>query len=223
MSQELSSACSDISKNSGVAQYTYLRNHIDSLEAWAKNPKTWERSKMLQSEYSAEKQKYIRSLFPGLEELIADSVKTWNSSNECEKLTSEIVTIYKATKRSEGNFIGPLDYNKIQQFSMFYLSLLNNNRKTVISHLTNEMFSSAECVFKDSEGNLHVGKTTDGELIGRVITMQSSSGATKTKDTVSIYIDMDCYKICRMYEDIKNWYFQGDKKKKVGFISFKII
>ena len=85
------------------------------------------------------------------------------------------------------------------------------------------MFSSAECVFKDSEGNLHVGKTTDGELIGRVITMQSSSGATKTKDTVSIYIDMDCYKICRMYEDIKNWYFQGDKKKKVGFISFKII
>ena len=215
LSYNLALCCADISSGEGgVGYYTMLKLHNDSLMTTAANKKTWQGSKSLAKEYSAEKSRHLRSLIPGIQELIADSVKTWNDSQHCRQITEEVVQIYKETKKHTR--ISTPDYNKFCQYVMFYVSRLNANRKIVITELKNGMVWSAEKVYKDSDGNIHVGVLrADKECIGKVVTMQKSSGATKTDETVSIFFDKNSLILLNMYRDIKNWFFTSTRSSKV--------
>ena len=216
--KNLERACSDISSSveHGVGHYTMLYNHLNSLASIASDPKTWQPAKNLQKEFLSEKQRHMRALIPGLEEMIGHSVRSWNSSEECKKLSAEVGVIYNRTKKSDDNFISTKDYNTFLQFTLLHLSKVNANRKTVISKLTNAMLWSAELVYKDDNGQLHIGvNRPDDESIGRVVTLHKSSGATKTDESVSIYIDTTGYRLMNMYSDVKQWYFQGRRAAKV--------
>ena len=102
------------------------------------------------------------------------------------------------------------------QFVIFYVSALNSNRKTVVSELTNRMMWSSDLVFKDKEGNIKFGSTKETAVnIGRVVTMQKSSGATETDETVSIYLNLEAINLMWMYREMKNWFFSDKKRSKV--------
>ena len=209
--------CSKLSKGSeGVAHYTYLKNHCESIELSARDPSVWKVSKALQKEYEAEKRKHLRTIYPGLQQLVADSVEEWNSSSENKTLRDEAVGIYNSARNSRTG-LSNTDYNKFAQYLLLLLSTVNRNRKTVISELTNRMVWAAEEVYRSPDKEIHVGKTQkDGwENIGRVVTMQRSSGATKTEETVSVYINPFCWSLCRMYGDIKKWFFDGQRAAKM--------
>ena len=69
--------------------------------------------------------------------------------------------------------------------------------QTVVSELTNRIMWSSDLMLKDKEGSIKTGSTKETAVkIGRVVTMQRSSCATKqTRLSVS------------MYREMKNWFF----------------
>ena len=113
--------------------------HIDALVETASDPDTWQISKSLAKEYSAEKQRHLRSLIPGINDLVADSVKNWNQSSQCKELTNEVTQIYKTAKRTVGHIVSSAEFNKFTQYVLFNISSINANRKIVITELKNNM------------------------------------------------------------------------------------
>lgn len=186
--------------------------HIDALVETASDPDTWQISKSLAKEYSAEKQRHLRSLIPGINDLVADSVKNWNQSSQCKELTNEVTQIYKTAKRTVGHIVSSAEFNKFTQYVLFNISSINANRKIVITELKNNMVWSSEKVYKDSDGKMHIGGLrSEEECIGRVVTMERSSGATKNDRSVSIFFDKNSYNLCHMYRELKAWFFKESR------------
>ena len=121
----------------GVAHFTMLKSHIQSLVNIASDPKTWDEAKLLEKEMGAEKKKHLRTIFPGIEGAIGDSIKNWHESLEYKKLVKDIKSIYTNVKESGDKYVSPANYNKFMRFVIFYVFALESNRKTVVSVLTN--------------------------------------------------------------------------------------
>lgn len=216
--QSLQEACTDISLGAeGVAHFTNLKNHMVALTDTAKDPRSWKESKLLEKEYTAAKRQHQRTLCPGMQEAIADSVKSWNTSSKNQQLTEEVLEIYTIAKSNTGQQISTQDYNKFTQCLIFAIATVNRNRQNVVAELTNGMIWSAEDVYLDADGKVHIGVGGgDRQPNGRVVTMQRSSGATKTEETVSIYINTYHLNLCRMYRDMKEWFFSGERSSRVS-------
>ena len=218
LQSDLMSKVTDLSMTQqGLQKYTMLKVNMDSIVQNASDKGTWSKAKRMEKEYTAEKKKHMRSAYPGLQEAVADCAKNWNRSKTSEKDAKQAQDIYGKAERSQGNVVSVGDYNKFTQILLLGIAVGNSNRKAVSEEVTNQMIWSAEDVYKDREGNIHVGNygCRGMENIGKVITMQWSSGATKTEETVSLYLSPYHLNMCRMYKDIKRWFFAGDKATKV--------
>ena len=218
LKSDLTSKVTALSSNpQGLQKYTMLKVNMDSLVEKASDRGTWAKGKRMEKEYTAEKRKHMRTAYPGLQDAITDSVKNWNKSDTNKKNTKRAEEIYREAERSEHHHVTAAKYTKFTQSLLLGLAVSNSNRKAVCEEVTNQMIWSAEDVHKDSQGNIHVGNFggRGRENIGKVVTLQWSSGATKTEETVSLYLSPYYLDLCRMYKEIKKWFFSGDRTAKV--------
>ena len=87
----------------------------------------------------------------------------------------------------------------------------------MITNLTNALVWAAEDVYLDESGEVMIGvEQGRSTQHGKVVTMERSSGGTKTDDTVSIFMLQFHVDLCRMYRDIKAQFFCGERSARVG-------
>ena len=227
--KSLRSHCTELSKGKeGVSHYTNLINMFTALEKEATDSIAWKASKALEKEHTAAKKHHTNILFPGLQEKVAESVKNWNQSDEFRKMISSVFKIHeegcKGTDDSEDRITTP-DYREVLQLAMMALTTSNANRNIVNSTLTNRHIWKADKVFQDNEtGEGFVGIGGEGRKeIGKAVTLQQSSGATKTGNTISVYLDQFTMRLLNTYRDVKKFFFVGRKKARVRFLKIHLV
>ena len=143
-----------------------FRFHKEMLEATKKallDKNHLGKAKALEKEHVAQKKSSIKVLYPELEEAIRDSIAAWNKSSSKKEDLERFVAIYddaKVEKKRKGPRIAPADYQHCVNFTVFTVSLLNSNRKSVLPAVTNGDWRKAKDVYQEVEGGELVAEAT---------------------------------------------------------------
>ena len=171
--RSLEASCAKLSRGiEGPGRYTYLINMMTALEHGSSDTITWKKSKMLEKEHVANKRHTERVLYPGFQQLVSDSLKTWNQSEVFQakmKSTFEVYEVAAGGEEGSETRLNTPNYREGLQFLMMSVATLNANRNIVSSKILNRHVWSADIVVQDNlTGEVTLGQPSQTRTeIGR--------------------------------------------------------